>query len=352
MKFYGNKLKLTLILCLLCVAGMVQAQSVTLPRASQQATVIQRVGISDITITYHSPGVKGRKVFGGIVPYGRVWRAGANENTTIHFTHDAKIEGKEIKAGTYGLFMLPSENEVQVLFSNFSKSWGTNAPEEKDLALKVSVKPEEIPNQEWLSYDFIERTGNSVKAVLKWEKLQIPFEVSFDVLEIVIANLEAELKGLAGYNDRELASAAQYCVQNNVHLDKAMAWIDRSIASNKNFNNLAIKAQLLAKEGKETEGLTLMEEALPLGNGYQLNRYGYSLLQLNKTKEAIEVFSMNVKKNEGHRFEWGFMDSLGEAYLKDGNKKMALKYYKMAQEKAPENQMAYFKKVITDIENQ
>ncbi len=328
-----------------------QAQNITTPRPSQYASVTQRVGISDVTITYHSPGVKGRAIWGGQVPYGGIWRAGANENTTISFTHDAKVEGQEVRAGTYGLFMLPSdEDNFKVLLSKYSQSWGTVYPAEDELAVMADVKTTSIPQQEWLSYNFIDRSGNDVTAVLRWDKLEIPFKIEFDVPQIVVENARAELKGPAGFGWRGLMQAANYCLQNEVNLEEAMTWIDQSISNSKGFSNLQVKAGLLAKQGKVEDGKKLMDEAIPMANAFQLNGYGYQLLALGDTKKAIEVFSLNIEKNEDHQFIWGFTDSLGEAYLQDGNKKLALKYYKKAKELAPENQYAYLDGVIEKIE--
>jgi len=342
--------RLLMVLLTLIITSVTYAQNITQPRMSQQATISQRLGISDVTIVYHSPSVRGRKVFGGIVPYGSIWRAGANENTTIHFTHDAKVEGKDIAAGTYGLYMLPESNgDVKLLFSKFSQSWGTNSPSEQDLAAMITVKSNAIPFQEWLSYDFTDRGNKSLTAVLQWEKLRIPFKIEFDVTKIVIDNARGELKGVAGFGWRGYMQVARYCLQNDTHLEEAMTWIDQSIASSKGFSNLAVKAGLLTKKGQIEEAQKIMEEAIPTGNPNQLNAYGYRLLGLGKTKDAIEVFAYNVEKNQKDPFIWGFTDSLGEAYLKDGNKKLALKYYKLAKTKAPANQHAYLDGVIAGI---
>ncbi len=350
MKISKTKILLT-ILGLVIVAFQLQAQNITTPRPSQYASVTQRVGISDVTITYHSPGVKGRTIWGGRVPYGNIWRAGANENTTISFTHDAKVEGQEVKAGTYGLFMLPQdENKVKILLSKYSKSWGTVSPAENELVVMADVETSKIPQQEWLSYDFINRDGNDVTAVLRWDILQIPFNIEFDVPAIVIENARAELKGPAGFGWRGYMQAANYCLQNDTNLEEAMTWIDQSISSSKGFSNLQVKAGLLAKKGETEEAKKVMDEAIPTANAFQLNNYGYQLLNNGDTKKAIEVFSLNIEKNKDHQFIWGFTDSLGEAYLQDGNKKQALKYYKKAKELAPENQYAYLDGVIEKIE--
>lgn len=351
MKNYKNTRNVVIAAFMLLVTFATNAQNLTAPRPSQAASITQRVGISDVTINYHSPGVRGRAIWGTQVPFGSIWRAGANENTTITFTHDVKVEGEEVKAGTYGLFMLPEdEKSVKILLSKYSKSWGTVSPAEDELVAMATVSTSEITPQEWLSYDFIDRTGNDVTAVLRWGKLQIPFKIEFDVIQIVIDNARAELKGPAGFSWRGYSQAAAYCLQNDTNLEEAMTWIDQSLAIQSGFTNLQVKAGLLAKQGKAGEAQKIMEEAVPTANAFQLNQYGYQLLGAGKTKDAIEIFAMNVKKNADHQFIWGFTDSLAEAYLKDGDKKTALKEYKKARTLAPENQYAYLDGVIKGIE--
>ncbi|MDW3193793.1 MAG: DUF2911 domain-containing protein [Cytophagales bacterium] len=346
------KSKSFFVCLLLLISTFTFAQNLTLPRASQYAEVSQRVGISNVTITYHSPGAKGRNIWGGIIQYGSIWRAGANENTTITFSHDATIEGQSVPAGTYGLFMLPVDKQnVRVILSQFSQSWGTVSPTEAETTAIVDVKTKEIAAEEWLNYSFKDRGGNEVTAVLQWADLEVPFTIGFDVASIVLENAKAELKGPAGFSWRGYSQAANFALQNDVELEQAMAWIDQSINMSKGFTNLQVKAGLLAKAGQEDAAKALMKEAIPMANGFQLNQYGYQLLNGGDTKGAIEVFQMNVKNNAEHRFIWGFTDSLGEAYLKDGNKKLALKYYKQARTLAPENQFAYLDGVIADLES-
>ncbi|MEP1032959.1 DUF2911 domain-containing protein [Ekhidna sp.] len=346
-----NSNKAITILALMIMSSMVFAQNITLPRPSQYAEISQRVGISDVTITYHSPGANDRQIWGGVVPFGAIWRAGANENTTITFSHDAKIEGQPIAAGTYGLFMFVKDKEnIRIILSKYAKSWGTNYPAESEAVLMAEVKTNEISMQDWLSYDFINRSGDEVTAVLRWAELEIPFNISFDVDAIVIDNARAELKGPAGFSWRGYMQAANFCLQNDTNHEEAMAWIDQSIAMSSGFSNLQVKAGLLANKGEVEEAKKVMDQALPTANAFQLNQYGYQLLTGGDTKKAIEVFSMNVEKNADHQFIWGFTDSLGEAYLKDGNKKLALKYYREARKLAPENQYAYLDGVIEGIE--
>src|SRR5437868_15515907 len=167
-----------LLLGLLFVANLTEAQSTVLdlPRPSQHATVMQRVGVTDITINYHRPLVGGRKVWDALVPYGQVWRAGANENTTITFTDPVTIEGKPLPKGTYGLHMFPGEKEWTVVFSKNSTSWGSFTYDEKEDALRVTVKPQPADLHEALAYDFDDVKPDSATVTLRWEKLAVPFK--------------------------------------------------------------------------------------------------------------------------------------------------------------------------------
>src|SRR6267154_6120359 len=165
--------------------GHAQSAMLDLPRDSQHAKVIQRVGITDITINYHRPLVKGRKVWGGLVPYGQVWRAGANENTTIEFTDPVTIEGKPLPKGTYGLHMIPGESEWTVIFSKNSSSWGSFTYDQAEDALRGMVKPQTAEFHEALTYDFDDVSPDASVVTLRWEKVAVPFKVGVNTHEIV-----------------------------------------------------------------------------------------------------------------------------------------------------------------------
>jgi hypothetical protein len=330
--------------------SMVQAQTITTPRASQQSTISQQVGLTDITIVYHSPAVKGRKIWGALVPFDRVWRAGANENTLISFSDPVSIEGKNLAAGTYGLYMNPSENSVDIIFSSATKNWGTVAPTPEEIVATVTVSPTSGAHQEWLSYEFIERGGSEVTAALKWEEWVIPFKISVDVAGLVVENIRAELKGLAGFGYLGREMAARYCLANNVALEDAMTWIDQSINAEKRFSNLTVKSGLLSKVGDTARAKAVMEDAMTLATPVQMNIYGYQLLNGGDADGATKVFLKNIKNTaKTHPFYWGFVDSVGEAYLKNKDIDNALKYYKMAREYAPEAQHGYLDGVIKGI---
>src|ERR1700736_6074163 len=158
-----------------------QATELNLPRLSQRAQITQRVGLTDITIVYHAPLANGRELFGKIVPYGQVWRSGANENTTISFTDDVSVEGHPLATGTYGLHMIPNADQWTIIFSKNSTSWGSFSYDEDEDALRVTVKPHPAEFEEALSYTFDDVNPNSTTATLRWEKLAVPFRVSVDV---------------------------------------------------------------------------------------------------------------------------------------------------------------------------
>lgn len=147
-------------------------------RASLKASVMQRIGLdTDITIVYSRPGVKGRKIWGGLVPYDKVWRAGANENTTFEVSKDVLINGQKLPAGKYGLHMIPGEKQWTIIFSKNNSAWGSFSYKQEEDALRVTVTPVAAPEREWLSYGFENLAGNSATAYLWWEKLKVPFEV-------------------------------------------------------------------------------------------------------------------------------------------------------------------------------
>lgn len=314
------------------------AQNVTMPNgASPAAKVSQTIGISTIEISYSRPSVKGRPIWGALVPYGwnvqafgagnkAPWRAGANENTTIKFSHDAMVEGQKVPAGTYGLFFtINPDNTGEVILSKDYRSWGSFFYDEKNDQLRAKIKTQEIAPTELLTYDFINIDKNSADLVLKWEKKQFPVKISYAVDEIVLANAKDELKGAIGFGWQGYAGAANYALQNKTGTDQAMVWIDRALTQNQSFTTLNIKAGLLELKGQPAESEKLRKQAVDKATENELNTYGYQLLGQDKTDKAIEIFLLNTQKNPKSANTW---DSLGEAYAKKGDTKNAIASYK------------------------
>src|SRR6202045_1055772 len=221
-----------------------QATELNLPRVSQRAQITQRVGLTDITIVYHAPLAGARELFGKTVPYGQVWRAGANENTTISFTDDVSVEGHPLPVGTYGLHMIPNADQWTIIFSKNSTSWGSFSYDVKEDALRVTVKPHAAEFVEALAYSFDDPKPDSVAVTLRWEKLAVPFRVSADVNAIVLRNIKNQLRNTGGFTWAGYDEAANWLIDANSNLDQAMKWEDQSIQNEERFENLLGKSQI------------------------------------------------------------------------------------------------------------
>ena len=230
---------------------------------SPKASVTQTIGVTDITITYSRPGVKGREIWGKLVPYGEVWRTGANENTTIRFSTPVKVEGHELPAGLYGLQTIPTSGDWTLILSKDADQWGAFSYKPEHDALRVQVKPQPAEPQERMSFEFTDLSDTSAKVVLRWEKLAVPFTVAVDTPKLV----EAKAKSAIGW--RGSYQAATYCMQNNVCLDEAGKWLDASIALDGNFNNYRAKADLLAQKGDKKGAAAYGEKALAAAKAAQ-----------------------------------------------------------------------------------
>jgi len=308
----------------------------------------QQIGLSKIKISYHRPGVNDREIWGALVPYNQVWRAGANENTTIYFSDPVKIEGKDLAAGKYGLHMIPTESEWTIIFSTVNTEWGSFGYNESEDALRITVQPESAPFEERLSYRFDNPTANSVLVALYWEKLKVPFSVEIDVPQRVVENIRKELRGQPQFFWQAWSQAANYCLQNNVNLEEAMGWIDRSIQMYENFTNLRVKSGLLKKAGQEKASEEMMTRALKIATENEMNQYGYQLLFGGQVDKAIEIFKKNVKD---HPDSWNVYDSLGEGYATKGDKKNARKNYELALQKVQdETQKTRIENILKNLE--
>ena len=272
---------LALLSSVLLVASICHAQTATnetmmlnLPRASQHALVSQRVGITDITINYHRPLVKSRQIWGKVVPYGQVWRAGANENTTITFTDPVTIEGQPLDKGTYGLHMIPGENEWTVIFSKNSTAWGSFTYKQEEDALRVNVKPQPADLHEALAYDFDDPTPDSTVVTMRWDKVAVPFKVSVKVNDVVTASLHQQLHGLNQYYWDTWDDAAGYFLANKINLDEALKDEDQSIQVEERYDNLMSKSRILEAMGRKDDAGSFRAKALDKANALQLYVYG------------------------------------------------------------------------------
>jgi hypothetical protein len=281
-------------------SAVAQSALVDLPRASQHATLMQRVGLTNITINYHRPLVNGRKVWGGLVPYGDVWRAGANENTTIEFSDPVTVQGKPLAAGIYGLHMIPKENEWTIIFSKTSTAWGSFTYDPKEDALRVTVKPQSSDFHEALTYDFDDPKPNAATVTLRWEKLAVPFTVGVDTEHIVVDRLHNQFRGLAQYNYQAWDDAATYLADNKTDLEEALKYSERSIQMEERFDNLLTKSRILDELNRKQDASATLAKAMTIATPLQLHIYGRTLQSQGKQDEAFSVFRANIKKNPDH----------------------------------------------------
>lgn len=234
-----------LILVFLSIVTIGLAEDMKFPKASQSATVTQTVGLVDITIKYHRPGVKGREIWGKLVPLDKVWRTGANNATTIEFSHDVTIEGNKLAKGKYALFTIPGKDEWTFIFSKQTSLWGASGYKEDQDALRVKVKPMEGPNCEWMNFMFGALSDNSAKVMLRWEKLMVGFKVEVDTAKMVMAGIEKEMGGLWV----KPYYAADHAFKKEM-FDKAKEWIGMSVSIKPMYWNMLLKAKIYKKLAK------------------------------------------------------------------------------------------------------
>jgi len=310
-------------------ASLCHAQTATgetlmldLPRQSQHAKVIQRIGVTDVTINYHRPLANGRQVWGKLVPYGQVWRAGANENTTITFSDPVTIEGQSLDKGTYGLHMIPGENEWTVIFSKNSTSWGSFTYKQDEDALRVNVKPQTAEVHDALTYDFDDVKADSTVVTMRWEKVAVPFKVAVNVNDLATASIHRQLHGLNQYYWEGWDDAAGYFLANKINLDEALKDEDQSIQAEERFDNLMNKSRILDAMGRKDDAVASRSKALDRGSALQLYGYGRQLQGEKKQDDAFVIFRTSAKKFPDH---WISHVGLARVYSGQGEFDKAVK---------------------------
>jgi len=283
---------------------------------TKKAVVSEQVGLTQVTITYHRPAVRGRegKIWGEVIHKGFIeqgfgngkpapWRAGANENTVIEFDNDVKVEGQTLPKGRYGFFIAYDPSESTLIFSKRSDAWGSFFYDEKEDVLRVKVKPQPIEKSvEYLKYEFSNQTPNSAAIALSWEKLSIPFKVEVNYLRQQFDALVAESQNPRGFTPQGLNIAANWTLQNNYQLEKGLEWATLATSPKfpgdpTSFPALATKALILDRLGKSDEAAAVIKTALTFGSVVELQQLGRQLLAAKKSRAALEVFQFNYDKN-------------------------------------------------------
>jgi hypothetical protein len=236
-----------------------------LPRVSPKATVMQTVGVTDVTVTYCRPSVKARTIWGGLVPYDQVWRTGANEATTITFADDVTVDGNKLPAGTYGLFTIPGKDEWTIVFNKGAKQWGAYEYKQDQDALRIKVKPHGDEFRELLTVWFPAVGVDSATVAISWEKVTVPFTVNVDTTTKVMAAARKAIAEAKPDDWRTPYRAASFCLDNNVNLSDAKAWLDKSVSVKETMANLSGQARLLALQGDKSGAIALAKKAITVG---------------------------------------------------------------------------------------
>ena len=350
-----RKCLLGLLVAMAGMAGSASAQfkngsqptELNIPRVSQRGTISQRLGLTDITITYHRPEVGGREIWGKVVPYGKVWRAGANENTAITFTDDVSVEGKPLPAGTYGLHTIPDKDQWTIIFSKNSTSWGSFTYDEKEDALRVMVKPHVAESFDVLTYLFDDVKPDSAAATLRWDKLAVPFRISVDVKAVVLKSIKNELRNVGGFTWAGYDEAAQWCLDNNYELEQALKWEDTSIQNEDRFENWETKSRIYDAMGKKDEAAKALSTALDKATAIQLYVYARGLQRQGNPKRAFELYPQVPKRDPNH---WISHVALARIDSNKGDFSAATKEMAQALSAAPEPNKPQLQSLLKRLE--
>ncbi|HEY0976434.1 MAG TPA: DUF2911 domain-containing protein [Flavobacteriales bacterium] len=296
-----------------------------LPRTSQQATVQQRIGITDLSVSYSRPSAKGRIIFGEVVPFGEPWRMGANENTTFTCSDAITVEGQAVPAGTYGLHAIPRKDMWTIILSKDHTAWGTYFYKPEMDVVRADVAPRACSATEQVTFDFTDVTDNATTMTVRWGAVEVPVRIGVDVHAIILAGLDDQLRGLTAFGWEAWYEAAHYCHQEKIAPERAMKWVDISIARQPNFENQGLKATMLEEQGKPAEAAAIRKTMIDGATNAQLNTYAYQLVNQGKMAEAVKMFELNVKRNPN---DPNAHDSLGEGYMMAGNKEAAIRSFK------------------------
>ena len=329
-------------------AAPAQSALLNLPLASQGASVTQRLGITDITITYHRPLVNNRKIFGGLVGFGEVWRSGANQNTTIQFTDPVTVEGQSLAKGVYGLHMIPGENSWVVIFSKNSTSWGSFTYDQAEDALRVTVRPRAIENQEALRYEFDDLQPDSAVIAMRWSTVEVPFKVEVHTHEIVEQSLRNQLRGRPRFEWQSWTDAANYLLNNNFDLEEAAKYADHSIDIEDRFENEMTKSRALNALGHKQEAQAAYDKAIALGNQSQIHDFGRTLQAQGHQEEAIALFRRNIQKDPN---SWIGHNDAARVAVAQGDYTTALQEMKLAASESPESLKSQHLDLVRRLQN-
>jgi len=232
------------------------------PRSSPKSVLTQTVGFTDVTITYSRPSARGRQIFGGLVPYGQVWRTGANEATTISFSDNVTINGQALPKGTYSLHTIPGKDQWTIIFNKVANQWGSFNYEQAQDALRVTAKPHGDEYNELMTFAISKMTADDATVEIKWTHVAVPFTIGTDTTQKVLADARAAIAAAKPDDWQTLLRAGSFAVDNRVDLQEANRWLDQSIKINENLNNLFAKARVQAAMGDKAGAIATAQKAI------------------------------------------------------------------------------------------
>jgi tetratricopeptide (TPR) repeat protein len=350
------------LIAILDVGALVaQNPGISLPPSgdNQRTMLTQQMGAVTVTVDYSSPNVTGPsgedrrgRIWGALVPWGMApnnfgaasaipWRAGANENTVLTVSHDVRVQGQPLAAGSYGLHMVPQENGPwTVIFSNDTSAWGSFFYDSAADALRVEATPEPAPFHEWLSYDFIDRQRDSGVLALSWEELRLPLRIEVpDQVGLYVAAITKELRGSAGFGWQNWNAAAAFLLGEGRDLEQALAWADAAISlpfvGNENVTTLATKAQILSRLERKAEAAELVSRVVehPTADATTVHQLGRGILAAGDVETALVVFEKNFELHDG---VWPTHVGLMRAYSAAGDLVKSLEHARKALAQAPD----------------
>lgn len=324
-------------LCLFAFSLFAQP-AVRLPEASPAASAGQTIGVTDVNITYHRPSVNKRKIWGGLVPYDTLWRAGANENTIISFSTPVKVEGQPLPAGQYAFYAIPTASQWTLVFSKFTGDWGGYNYDQSEDVLRVHVTPQPAAeSQERLSYTFDDVTNNSAIASIRWEKLVIPMKIEVDLPSTVRESITSALRGGKHWDGAAWATAARWELRNG-DPDTALKYADHALSLTVNTTTLRTKAAILEKKGDAKGAAELRERAKLVTTEPETIVFGYQpLVGAKKYDEAIAWLNNYAAAHANSPELWRVYNGIGDVYAAKGDTAKARQYYDQAMNAAHDN---------------
>lgn len=260
-----NKARIIIPFVLLLMTSMVQAQQIQMPQASPAAQISQKVGLTDVSVEYSRPSMKGRKIFGELVPFGQVWRTGANAATLLTFSTPVTIEGKELPAGTYAIYSIPDKNLWTLIISSNTKLWGAVGYDQADDIMRFMVKPGKTGQRyETMEINFVDMTDTGASVAIKWENTRVKFRIETEVDAIVMGQIKELVIEQEPQNPGLYYQAANYYFTNNKDMDLAYDWITKSVDDDPKYWTMHLKAKIELALGKKKEAIESAQKSMEM----------------------------------------------------------------------------------------